>query len=57
LIDLPFSVSPVIAGMVFVLLFGAQEAAIPKTKLIGTEMPAVINVNRTADKVKGSATA
>ncbi len=27
LIDLPFSVSPVIAGLVYVLLFGAQGAS------------------------------
>ena len=27
LIDLPFSVSPVVAGLVFVLLFGAQGLA------------------------------
>ncbi|MBB3951299.1 sulfate ABC transporter permease subunit CysW [Aureimonas jatrophae] len=38
LIDLPFSVSPVIAGMVFVLLFGAQGYLSPVAQAIGLKV-------------------
>ncbi len=38
LIDLPFSVSPVIAGLVYVLLFGAQGAFGPFLKAHGIEI-------------------
>jgi sulfate transport system permease protein len=38
LIDLPFSVSPVIAGLVFVLLFGAGSALGPWLKAHGIEV-------------------
>ncbi|MBN9269986.1 MAG: sulfate ABC transporter permease subunit CysW, partial [Mesorhizobium sp.] len=38
LIDLPFSVSPVIAGLVYVLLFGAQSALGPWLKAHGIEI-------------------
>ncbi|WP_062017494.1 sulfate ABC transporter permease subunit CysW [Aureimonas sp. AU4] len=38
LIDLPFSVSPVIAGMVFVLLFGAQGYLTPLAQAIGLKV-------------------
>ena len=37
LIDLPFSVSPVVAGLVFVLLFGAQGLAGPWLKAHGVD--------------------
>ena len=38
LIDLPFSVSPVISGLVYVLLFGAQSALGPWLKANGIEI-------------------
>ncbi|CAN7455404.1 sulfate ABC transporter permease subunit CysW [Rhizobium sp. LjRoot254] len=38
LIDLPFSVSPVISGLVYVLLFGAQSALGPWLKSHGVEI-------------------
>jgi sulfate/thiosulfate transport system permease protein len=38
LIDLPFSVSPVISGLVYVLLFGAQSALGPWLKSYGVEI-------------------
>ncbi len=38
LIDLPFSVSPVISGLVYVLLFGAQSALGPWLKSHGIEI-------------------
>ena len=38
LIDLPFSVSPVISGLVYVLLFGAQSALGPWLKSNGIEI-------------------
>lgn len=38
LIDLPFSVSPVVSGMVYVLLFGAQSALGPFLRNFGTVM-------------------
>lgn len=38
LIDLPFSVSPVVSGLVFVLLFGAQGLAGPWMKSHGIEI-------------------
>jgi len=38
LIDLPFSVSPVISGLVYVLLFGAQSALGPWLKAHGVEI-------------------
>jgi sulfate transport system permease protein len=38
LIDLPFSVSPVISGLVYVLLFGAQSALGPFLKAHGIEI-------------------
>ncbi|CAM5437818.1 sulfate transport system permease protein [Aquamicrobium terrae] len=38
LIDLPFSVSPVIAGLVYVLLFGAQSVLGPWLKAHGIEI-------------------
>jgi sulfate transport system permease protein len=38
LIDLPFSVSPVISGLVYVLLFGAQSALGPWLKAHGIEI-------------------
>ncbi|WP_315923984.1 sulfate ABC transporter permease subunit CysW [Mesorhizobium sp. SP-1A] len=38
LIDLPFSVSPVISGLVYVLLFGAQSALGPWFKAHGIEI-------------------
>ena len=38
LIDLPFSVSPVISGLVYVLLFGAGSALGPWLKLHGVEI-------------------
>jgi len=38
LIDLPFSVSPVVAGLVFVLLFGAQGLAGPWLKAHGVDV-------------------
>jgi sulfate transport system permease protein len=38
LIDLPFSVSPVISGLVYVLLFGAQTALGPWLKSHGVEI-------------------
>jgi sulfate transport system permease protein len=38
LIDLPFAVSPVIAGMVFVLLFGAQGLLGPLLGALGTKV-------------------
>ena len=38
LIDLPFSVSPVISGLVYVLLFGAQSALGPWLKQHGIEI-------------------
>jgi sulfate transport system permease protein len=38
LIDLPFSVSPVISGLVYVLLFGAQSALGPWLKSHGIEV-------------------
>jgi sulfate transport system permease protein len=38
LIDLPFSISPVISGLVYVLLFGAQSALGPWLKSHGVEI-------------------
>ncbi len=38
LIDLPFSVSPVVSGMVYVLLFGAQSLIGPWLKSMGIEV-------------------
>ncbi|MFC5387533.1 sulfate ABC transporter permease subunit CysW [Aquamicrobium segne] len=38
LVDLPFSVSPVISGLLFVLLFGAQSALGPWLKAHGIEI-------------------
>jgi sulfate transport system permease protein len=38
LIDLPFSVSPVVSGMVYVLLFGAQSVLSPWLKAWGIEI-------------------
>ncbi len=38
LIDLPFSVSPVVAGLVYVLLFGAQGLMGPTMKAYGIEV-------------------
>lgn len=38
LIDLPFSVSPVVSGMVYVLLFGAQSALHPLLKAYNIEI-------------------
>ncbi|MBB6014302.1 sulfate ABC transporter permease subunit CysW [Aquamicrobium lusatiense] len=38
LVDLPFSVSPVISGLVYVLLFGAQSALGPWLKANGIEI-------------------
>ena len=38
LIDLPFSVSPVVSGMVYVLLFGAQSALSPLLKAYNIEI-------------------
>lgn len=38
LIDLPFSVSPVVSGMVYVLLFGAQSALSPWLKALDIEI-------------------
>ena len=38
LIDLPFSVSPVVSGMVYVLLFGAQSALSPFLRNFGNIM-------------------
>ena len=38
LIDLPFSVSPVVSGMVYVLLFGAQSVLSPLLKAAGIEI-------------------
>ena len=38
LIDLPFSVSPVVSGMVYVLLFGAQSALYPFLKANSIEI-------------------
>ena len=38
LIDLPFSVSPVVSGMVYVLLFGAQTTAGPWLRSIGANL-------------------
>jgi len=38
LIDLPFSVSPVVSGMVYVLLFGAQSALYPFLKANNIEI-------------------
>ncbi|SHJ20207.1 sulfate transport system permease protein [Aureimonas altamirensis DSM 21988] len=37
-IDLPFSVSPVIAGFVFILLFGAQGYFLPVTQSLGLQI-------------------
>ena len=37
-IDLPFSVSPVIAGFVFILLFGAQSYFLPVTQSLGLQI-------------------
>lgn len=37
-IDLPFSVSPVIAGLVFILLFGAQGYLLPVTQSVGLQI-------------------
>lgn len=37
-IDLPFSVSPVIAGFVFILLFGAQGYLLPVTQSLGLQI-------------------
>ena len=37
-IDLPFSVSPVIAGLVFILLFGAQGYFLPVTQSVGLQI-------------------